>query len=425
MTTASGSGLNLRRVTAVRPVRSVRVPSPLDWGIAAVLIGLILGGSIGESHPIPGNGTAAQVHQILTHQPGAAYVLVVLAGLALLFRRQWPLHVLAAVVITVGAYAAAGYVPGAAFCAFYVALFTVGLTQGRQVAIVAAAISTLALFIMTGANNPFGWLGGPNTVLVPCAVAAVAVGLAVAARRQIFAAALERAERAERDRESEARRRVDAERLRIARELHDVVTHSMSMINVQAGAAVHVLRTQPEVAADALTAIKEASREGLRELRAILNVLRQVDEAGDRGPAPRLEQLSALADATTQAGLPTTLAVSGDSSLLSPAVELAAYRIVQESLTNVLRHAGAHARADVSVTVAGDRLSVRVDDDGAGPLLADTHEGSGTGLAGMRERAAAFGGQVMAGPRPEGGWRVQAVLPLHSPASPAAEQAPA
>jgi signal transduction histidine kinase len=392
-----------------------------------VVLGLVIGGSIGEEHPHlhAGNGTAAQIHQIMTHQPGAAYALVVAASLALLFRRRWPLQVLGVIVVTVGAYAAAGYVPGAAQVAFYVALYTVGTTQRRSTAVVAATISTLILFVTTGIGGPFGWIGGPNVIVVPCAVASVAVGLAMADRRQNLANAVERAERAERDREAEARRRVDAERLRIARELHDVVTHSMSMINVQAGAAVHVIRTQPEVAVEALSAIKEASREGLRELRAILNVLRQVDERDERGPAPRLPQLGELADATTQAGIPTTLSVSADASVLSPAVELAAYRIVQESLTNVLRHAGPDARATVSVTVAHDCLSVRVEDDGAGPLFPDSNEGSGSGLAGMRERAAAFGGHVTAGPRAEGGWRVHAVLPLRSPAGARAEQAPA
>jgi signal transduction histidine kinase len=261
--------------------------------------------------------------------------------------------------------------------------------------------------------------------MVALSVAAVALGMAVAGRQQVFTAMVERAERAERDREEEARRMVDAERLRIARELHDVVAHSMSMINVQAGVAAHVISTQPEQAAEALNAIKVASREGLRELRAILNVLRHVDEdEAGRAPAPRLAQLEALADATTQAGLPTTLSISGPHAGLAPTVELAVYRIVQESLTNVLRHAGPRARATVDVVISDGQLLVQVDDDGWGLNPGEFREGTGTGLAGMRERAAAFGGTLEAGPRPGGGWRVRAVLPLPEAQVPSAGAAP-
>src|SRR5262249_18358206 len=151
-------------------------------------------------------------------------------------------------------YAAAGYVPGAALCPVYVALFTVATLQPRPVAVWAGTASIVVLFVATGANSVFGWLGGTNTVMLALSVASLALGLAVAGRRQVFMATLERAERAERDREEEARRRVDAERLRIARELHDVVAHSMSMINVQAGVAAHVLSSQPEEAIQALNA---------------------------------------------------------------------------------------------------------------------------------------------------------------------------
>jgi signal transduction histidine kinase len=246
----------------------------------------------------------------------------------------------------------------------------------------------------------------------------------------VFAATVERAERAERDRESEARRRVDAERLRIARELHDVVAHTMSMINVQAGVASHVIATHPQQAVVALSAIKEASREGLHELRSILNVLRSVDEDdAKRVPAPKLAQLDDLADAVSQAGVATTLTVAGRrDARLPPAVELTAYRIVQESLTNVLRHAGPHAEATVRVLVGRRKLLVIVDDDGpersAARVAVRTDrdeefpgefaiDGTGSGLVGMRERVAAVGGKVRVGPRPgNSGWRVFAVLPL-------------
>jgi signal transduction histidine kinase len=219
----------------------------------------------------------------------------------------------------------------------------------------------------------------------------------------------ERAERAEQTREEEARRRVDAERLRIARELHDVVAHSMSMINVQAGAAAHVLEDQPEQAAEALQAIKVASREGLRELRAILNVLRQVDESEATAPAPGLDNVSSLVTAADQSGLRATASVVGPPRPVPPTVELAAYRIVQESLTNVLRHARAR-RATVELQYLPDAMIVRVDDDGRAPGD-DFTQGTGGGITGMRERAEALGGTVRAGPKPEGGWRVEARFP--------------
>jgi signal transduction histidine kinase len=391
-----------------------------DIALAVCATALMLGASIAEAHPAA-HATAGQIRWLDAHQPGGAYALVVISGLSLAFRRRWPLGVLTVTVVMTAAYSAAGYVPGGALVAVYVALFTVGTTESRPVVFTAALASMVLLFVTAGAGSPFGWLGGTNTVMVACCVASVAIGLAVAGRHQVFAAMVERAERAERDREEEARRRVDAERLRIARELHDIVAHSMSMINVQAGVAGHVLATQPEQAAEALTAIKEASREGLRELRAILNVLRQVDaEEWSRGPAPRLAQLDALVAASTQAGLRTVLTVTGDRAGVSPAMESAVYRIVQESLTNVMRHAGTDVHATVRVDIGTAAIVVTVDDDGRGPASVEFRDGSSAGIAGMRERTTAFGGTLEAGPRPGGGWRVRAELPL-SPSGSAVE----
>lgn len=379
-----------------------------DVALALALTAIAVGGSVGEANA----NSHASVHQlrlIHSHHPGGAYALVVVAGLALIWRRRWPVPVLGATVAATAAYSAAGFVPGAALLLPYVAMYTVATVRLRIVAVVTAAASVVVLFVTAGLGGPFGWLGGTNTVMVVCCVAAVAVGSAVSERRQVFVAMIERAERAERDREEEARRRVDAERLRIARELHDVVAHSMSMINIQAGMAAHVLRDQPEQASAALGAIKTASREGLRELRAILNVLRQVDSEGERAPAPGLSQLPALADATSQAGLPTTLNVA-DGAPLPPSVELAVYRIVQESLTNALRHAGSGARASVTVKPVDGQLQVRVDDEG-GSAIAPSGE-TGSGIAGMRERVAALGGTFRAGPKEHGGWRVESQIPV-------------
>src|ERR1700746_3389945 len=164
-------------------------------------------------------------------------------------------------------------------------------------------------------------------------------------------------------------RRLDEERLRIARELHDVVAHTMATINVQAGVAAHVLPTRPEAAAESLQAIKTASKEGLRELRAILNVLRQADDADPTQPAPGTAQLEDLIAGARRAGLETTLTVTGDRVPLPAAVDLAAYRIIQESLTNTIRHAGP-ATAAVSLGYQHDELRVEVTDTGRGPETA-------------------------------------------------------
>ncbi|MGH9056947.1 MAG: sensor histidine kinase, partial [Acidimicrobiales bacterium] len=291
----------------------------LDVAVATVVTALAAFGSTGEANPKVNTGSAAFLHRLATHQPGWAYALVIIGGVALVWRRRYPMTVLAVAVGTAAAYSALGYAPGAALSGAYVALFTVATIEARPVAMLAGLGSIVLLFVTSGVGGLFGWLSGGNTVMPPFAIAAVALGIAVASRRQVMAAIIERAERAEHDRDAEARRRVDAERLRIARELHDVVAHSMSMINVQAGVAAHVLPTRPEQAAHALAAIKTASREGLQELRAILNVMRQVDDERVTSPAPGLAQLDALAAATTQAGVPTTVRVLYRRGAVGPA----------------------------------------------------------------------------------------------------------
>jgi signal transduction histidine kinase len=198
--------------------------------------------------------------------------------------------------------------------------------------------------------------------------------------------------------------------MRIARELHDVVAHSMAMINVQATAAGLQLAADPASAADAIQAIRRASKSGLRELRAILEVLRQVDGGSPAVPVPDLRAIAALVEATSAAGTPTTLSLVEPAVPVLPPVALAVYRIVQESLTNVVRHAGRVA-ATVSLRHDDGYLYVEVVNDG-GAVPAAFGEGTEAGLAGMRERAAALGGGLDAGPRPGGGFAVRARLPI-------------
>jgi signal transduction histidine kinase len=221
-----------------------------------------------------------------------------------------------------------------------------------------------------------------------------------------------RAEEAERTRDEAAQRKAMEERLRIARELHDSLTHSISVIQVQAGVAVHLARKRGEDVPPALLAIQEAGADAVRELRATLGVLRS-EEDGDGSGLGQLDSLVARARA---AGLPVTVTVTGTGRPLPPEVDQAAYRIVQEALTNVSRHAG-HARASVHLHYTPETLSIQVDNDGNGTATgAGTRpSGPGLGLVGMRERVSALGGRLQAGPQDDGGFQVRAELPARAP----------
>jgi signal transduction histidine kinase len=324
-----------------------------------------------------------------------AYLLAAGGALALAGRRSHPIATFAAATGAAIVYEARGYRGGPALIAVVLAVYSVASLESRRRSLALAVIAGLALgasrLIFTSealgsaAANAVGFLG-----------AGLFLGWVV--------------ERAHRIREDEARRQVDAERLRIARELHDVVAHTISTINVQAAVGEHVIATRPHEAAQALAQIKQTSREALRELRAMLDVLRAVDEPDPRAPAPGLAVIDALIATSTQAGVPTELAVRGEPRRLPPTVDLTAYRIVQESLTNVLRHA-TPARAMVTIGYRPDLLTVTVADDGAGANGGSSHA-TGHGIVGMRERATAVGGTLTAGPRPEGGFEVTAQLPL-------------
>ena len=245
---------------------------------------------------------------------------------------------------------------------------------------------------------------------------AIMLGDAVRSRRALAAETAERLRVAHEEREAEAARRVAEERLRIARDLHDTVAHSMATITVQAGSALHVLGEGDEKLRGALTAIRETSKSALREMRATLGQVRQGTQDGGSQVMPGgLDRLPALRDAVAAAGAPVTIAVEGEQRPLPASVDEVAYRIVQESLTNVLRHAGPAARATVRLCYEPTALGIEVTDDGTGAAAAagdGAGRGGGHGLTGMAERAAAVGGEVTAGPRGEGGFEVSARLPL-------------
>src|SRR5829696_8584955 len=353
---------------------------------------------------------------------GWAYALLVAGAAALLFRRRWPLGVLAVAVACGLAYAARGYPEGPSNLAIYPALWTVAMTLPRRAAWLAGAAAALPvagaeLLFYGDTMFDFEPLYAAVTVL-----AAMWWGEAVRARRAYVAELRDRAERAEQARDEEARRRVNEERMRIARELHDVVSHTIGVISVQAGVASHLLERRPDKAAESLAAIRQASDEALGELHAMLGVLRDGGGSGGGGgaaplsPAPGLGELDILVAQAAGAGVEVRVSLEGEPRRLPPAVDLAAYRVVQESLTNVIRHARA-GRADITVRHADGRVVVEVTDDGrARPGNGSGNgSGSGKGILGMRERARALGGSLEAGPRPEGGFRVLASLPLGGP----------
>jgi signal transduction histidine kinase len=365
---------------------------------------VIVGGTYGEAHPANPIDRTVNGHPV-PHAPPEALLLVGAACLALAGRRRRPLLTLAVSTAGVMAFTVLGYVNGAALLAPAVALYAAARTVTVRRALVAGAVTLVALLATTGATNPLGVTGG-GFDLIPFLMAAACLGgIAVTSHRAYIASIESRARQ-------EARQRVDEERLRIARELHDVVAHTMATINVQAGVAAHLLDDgDGGPAAAALVAIRDASKQGLQELRSILKVLRQADEGDPTQPAPGLQGLAALVQRGRDSGLPCQLQVAGAPRLLPVAVELAAYRIAQESLTNAIRHApGATAQVNLAYESGGVALTV-ANSAGTAPRAG---EGTGHGVIGMRERALSVGGHLDAGPTPGGGWEVRAWLPSTS-----------
>jgi signal transduction histidine kinase len=338
-----------------------------------------------------------------------AGVLVAVAGGVLALHRRAPMVALAVNASAVALYGLREYPGGAVYVTVIVAIFAVSVARGPGRAWLPAALTTVVLILTTFDGS--AWI--EIALWVSWAAGAILLGGSVLGRRAERAAMEERARHLAETRDEEARRRVAEERVRIARDLHDSVAHSMASISVQAGVGAHVLSERPEDARAALLAIKQASRTALSELRATLGMLRS-SGAAPREPAAGLDRLPSLVESSRAAGLPVEVAMDGDARTLPPAVDMAAFRIVQESLTNVIRHAGP-ARATVAVRHGDGGVEIEVTDDGSGAVegKADADGGGGGhGLAGMRERVALLGGELDAGPRPCGGYRVWARFPL-------------
>lgn len=348
-----------------------------------------------------------------------AYVLTVVAGGALAFWRRSPRVGYGVVTVALGCYVGRHYPDGPLLAFGLFALFALSSRVSRRAGLTGAVV----LGVVLGAAGAVA--SGGMTVLpafyLGWSVAAVFLGDALRNRRSYLRELEERARYLELTREQEARRQVAEDRLRIARDLHDSVAHAMATINVQAGAAAHVVERRPEAAKDAFAAIRRASGEVLDELAAMLTLLRDDGETAERAPTPGINEIPQLVTATRDAGVLVALALDGPTDLVPRPVGIAAYRIVQESLTNVIRHAGAQA-ARVTVRAGDDRgLIVEVCDDGFGPrgsvsansgtgsgTATRTSTGTGTGIRGMRERAKSTGGRLDAGPGARGGFTVRA-----------------
>jgi signal transduction histidine kinase len=336
----------------------------------------------------------------------ALAVLLLLVGpAALVVRHRWPLGAAAVAMGAASVYIGLGYPYGPVFVSVVIALFTAVQLRHREAWVLAAA--GYVAFVVAEAFDPRldGGLGGLHLALVAgWLVVVLAVSELVRVRRE------QAAEQARLARD-ERQRRASEQRLQLAQELHDVLAHNISLINVQASVALHLLDDQPEQARPALGAIKDASHEALQELRTALDLLRH-GESAPLTPAPRLAELDVLVAGVRAGGLDVHVARQGVATPVPAAVELAAYRIVQEALTNVTRHA--HAR-EVTVRVTyDDGVTVEVVDDGVGaPVpVSGGPAPAGNGITGMRERAEALGGTVEAGPVAGGGFRVWAHLPV-------------
>ncbi|MCU1359882.1 MAG: putative two-component histidine kinase [Ilumatobacteraceae bacterium] len=356
--------------------------------------------------------------------PSILGVLLILgATLPLAWRRQAPGRVLATVLLFQFALEINSSL-GTGWINMLVAAYSVGAHRsGRTVWLIGGVSSALVLgFVSLGVvDDQVQWQAVISTTVLFSA--SVVVGDNMRRRRERAAELVERAERAERERELVATQRVQQERTRIARELHDVVAHSVSVMIIQAGAARRQVVSNPQQAIGVLETIETTGREAMSEMRRVLGVLRTDDLNGSSdgySPQPSLTSLGDLMTATSD--LPVSLHTEGDIIGLPPGVELSAYRVVQEALTNVRRHAGRVDRVDVAVTHADETLVVEVTDNGRGGTSQPGSRAGlagattvGFGIAGMRERVSMFGGSLNAGPRQGGGWRVRATFPLPSP----------
>jgi signal transduction histidine kinase len=342
-----------------------------------------------------------------------SWLFTLALALPLLWRRQRPVAVFAAV----GAVALVQWsldVVAFGDSALLVALYTVAATQPLRTTLVAAAVLEFGVVIAVARWAPHGHPLDAFVGLSGLCTAAAVLGVNVRHRQALLASLRERARRLEDERDQQGRLAAAAERARIAREMHDIVAHNLSVMIALTDGATYAIHEAPDQAAVAVRNASRTGREALTEMRRLLGVLREDEPAVARTPQPGIGQLDALVEQVRAAGMPTSLTITGaPPARVSSGLQLAVYRIVQEALTNALKHGGPGVEASVALRWRGARLDIEVANIGT-PVATPVVEGGG--LRGMRERAAVYDGAVSAGPRPEGGWRVTARLEQPVPA---------
>ncbi|MEV6860157.1 sensor histidine kinase [Streptosporangium subroseum] len=350
---------------------------------------------------------------VALREPDAlSLALIVIGCLSLTLRRRWPFLMLVIVIVIDTTLASTGQSASLVWLAALAMVYTIASRRGLALSLGALALS------FTGHTFSAVVAGGLGDWSSHLLVAVLTMTLWIAGRsvrlsRAYQAELRDRARRMGRAREADTRAARAEERSRIARELHDVVAHHVSVMTVQASAARRVLATNPDGAREALSAIEEMGRTAMAEMRNIVGVLRTDGTPAERGPQPGVREIPTLVDQMREAGLRTQLWIEGERGRLSPGVDLAAYRLVQEALTNSLRHAGPEARAWVTVRHEPGELAIQIEDDGLGPPAGGSDgEQSGHGLVGIRERVALYGGLLRIGPRSGGGFEVNARFPL-------------
>jgi signal transduction histidine kinase len=369
-----------------------------DAAIAAAVTGVSLAGCYAATSWHPHRHPVAL----------AGYLLAAAGGMSLVARRRYPAAVLGVALATALLSEAAGRA-GTAWLPVIVAFFA-AVRAGRR----AAAIASLVIGFLVAVWPP--WLIGTRGHAQATFALSLLCGLLVLlSAAELMRAGGQRRAATTRIREEELLRRAGEERMRIARELHDVVAHNLSVINVQANTALHLADRQPKRAQQALSTINDVSRQALAELHSVLGVLRADGETAPRAPVPGLGRLGALAATMAGAGLTVAVETEGSPVSLPASVDLAAYRIIQEALTNSARHSGS-TRATVRVCHRGGNVEIEVDDEGTAASKPPRPAGTGSGITGMTDRAQALGGSLTAGPRPGGGFRVTATLPVNGSA---------
>ena len=347
-----------------------------------------------------------------------AYALVVAGSVSLVWRRRAPIAVLAGVCAVVAAFWLRGHGAFVSVLGLSAFFAVAAHAEHRRRAWWALGIAWVGLMLVASVSLLDTADGFDHLTAFSVAaflIGAIAAGVIIRNRERIFVDTERRAAAAEADRVAEAERAVVRERSRIAREMHDVVAHSMSVVAVQAAAGREIVHVDPDKAADVFARIEAVGRESLTELRRMLGVLREAgDEAVSLSPQPGIVDIAAAVAESSATGVATELVVEGQQRALAPGVELTAYRIVQEALTNVRKHGGRSASATVRISYEADVLVVEVIDDGRGAATSLSGVGTGHGLIGMRERVEIYGGEFTSGPRPGGGYAVRAVLPVVS-----------